>query len=102
MLTGDADEWKARAAKRPDAAPDWEPLLTWILVIALVLFIFFMIGGGPSTPQARRGSRGGGPWIIPGPSWPSGSGGFGGGFPDGGGFTGGGGSFGGGGASGSW
>jgi len=103
VLTGDADEWKARAAKRPDAAPDWGPVVAWILVIALVLFIFFMIGGASSTPQSRRRSRGvSGPWIIPGSSWSSGSGGFSGGGFSGGGFSGGGGSFGGGGASGSW
>ncbi len=102
VLTGDAEEWKARAAKRPDAAPDWGPVLTWILVIALILFIFFMIGGAASTPQSRRRSGSSGPWIIPGSSWSSGSGGFSGGGFSGGGFSGGGGSFGGGGSSGSW
>jgi uncharacterized protein len=101
VLTGDDAEWKARAAQRPDAAPDWGGLLTWILVIALILFIFWTIRGASSTPPSRRSRGSSGPWIIPGGSWSSGSGGFGGGF-SGGGFSGGGGSFGGGGSSGSW
>jgi uncharacterized protein len=102
VLTGDDAEWKARAEQRPDTEPDWGGLLTWILVIALILFIFWMIrGASSSTPQSRRSRGSSGPWIIPGGSWSSGSGGFGGGF-SGGGFSGGGGSFGGGGSSGSW
>jgi uncharacterized protein len=102
VLTGDDAEWKARAEQRPDAAPDWGGLLTWILVIALILFIFWTIRGASSaTPPSRRSRGTSGPWIIPGGSWASGSGGFGGGF-SGGGFSGGGGSFGGGGSSGSW
>jgi uncharacterized protein len=105
VLTGDAEEWKARAAPRPDTGPTWAgAVLIWLLAMALLLFMYWMIGGAVSTQQSRRRSRGAsGPWIIPGSGWSSGSGGFsGGGFSGGGGFTGGGGSFGGGGASGSW
>jgi len=103
VLTGDDAEWKARAEQRPDTAPDWGGLLTWILVIALILFIFWTIrGASSSTPQSRRSRGSSGPWIIPGGSWSSGSGGFSDGGFSGGGFSGGGGSFGGGGSSGSW
>jgi uncharacterized protein len=96
VLTGDADEWKQRAAQRPDTvtqSPSTQSDSIWpgiLLVLAgvviivlcamfagqLCLQLLFMVlssGGGRSS-----GSSGGG------------------------GFSGGGGSFGGGGASGSW
>jgi uncharacterized protein len=114
VLTGDAEEWKARAAQRPDETPAWSSVLTFILLVAVILIIFLMIGAA-SAPGARRRGRYG-PWAgAPGPFWGSGSsggfsgggdssgGGFsGGGDSSGGGFSGGGGSFGGGGSSGSW
>jgi uncharacterized protein len=102
VLTGDAEEWKARAAQRPDETPDWVPLLTFVLIIVVILIVALMLGAA-ATPGARRRSRYG-PWVGgPGPFWSSGSsGGFSGGGSFDGGFSGGGGSFGGGGASGSW
>jgi len=97
VLTGDAEEWKALAAQRPDETPAWSSVLMFILLVAVILIIFLMIGAA-SAPGARRRGRYG-PWVgAPGPFWGSGSsGGF-----SGGGFSGGGGSFGGGGSSGSW
>jgi uncharacterized protein len=100
----DAEEWKARAKKRPDD----QPTVVDLLALALFLFVLVMIvrslarsgrGYAQSDPRSRRGSRGPifipvpGPWGSSGSSWSGGSGG---------GFSGGGGSFGGGGASGSW
>jgi uncharacterized protein len=104
VLTGDAEEWKQRAAHRPDATPDWGSLLIFILIVAVFLIIFFSMARSAAPRRGRRW----GPWIVvPGPSsggsWGGGSGGgsWGGGFSDGG-FSGGGGDFGGGGSSGSW
>ena len=103
VLTGDAEEWKQRAAKRPDATPDWASILLIIFVIFIFFLVFSMMVGAASRAQPG-GRRRGSPWIvIPGgsDSWSSGSGGgsWGGG---GGSWGGGGGSFGGGGSSGSW
>jgi uncharacterized protein len=96
----DAEEWKARAKKRPD---DQSSLVDF-LALALFLFIFLMVvrsvarqgrGYARTGPAWRRG----GPIFIPIPgSWES----SGSSWSGGGGFSGGGGSFGGGGASGSW
>jgi uncharacterized protein len=102
VVSGDAEEFKRRAAQRPDKTPQGVDIMTLIL-IAFVLFAIFsaMRGSGPGGGARgyRRGSGYGGPIFIPsGGSWSSGS--SGGGF--GGGFSGGGGSFGGGGSSGSW
>jgi uncharacterized protein len=101
VLTGDAEEWKLRAAKqRPDQMPDWVA----IVLIIFVIFIFFMVFSMMvNASRAQPGKRGrGSPWIVipsdSGSSWSSGSGGG----SWGGGFSGGGGSFGGGGSSGSW
>lgn len=95
VVSGDAEEFKRRAAQRPDDAPEGVDIATVILIIVIFLVIFSILnnqGGG----TGRRGSRGyAGPIFIPsGGSWSSGS--------DSGGFSGGGGSFGGGGSSGSW
>jgi uncharacterized protein len=102
VLTGDAEEWKQRAAKRPDQTPDWASILLIIFIIFIFLLVFSMMVGAASRAQPgarRRGS----PWIVipSGSDWSSGSGGgsWGGG---GGSWGGGGGSFGGGGSSGSW
>jgi uncharacterized protein len=102
VVSGDAEEYKRRAAQRPDRAPQGVDTATFVLVL-LVIFVIFSImrrsgGGGPGI--GRRGGGFAGPIFIPsGGSWSSGS--SGGGF-GGGGFSGGGGSFGGGGSSGSW
>jgi uncharacterized protein len=101
----DADEWKARAKRRPDDQPGFADLL--IFLFFLVIFFMIVRSIARSRPtrigQGRRGGWGG-PIFVPMPgswdsrdsSWGGSSGGFGGGF------SGGGGSFGGGGASGSW
>src|SRR5581483_11099168 len=92
VLTGDAEEWKQRAAKRPEATSNWSAALLIIIVIAVIA----------NTPPTPPGRRRGSPWIVipsgsgSGSSWSSGSGGG----SWGGGFSGGGGSFGGGGSSG--
>jgi uncharacterized protein len=104
VVSGDAEEFKRRAAQRPDNTPQGVDILTLIL-IAFVLFAIFsaMRGSGPGGGgRAYRRSGYPGPIFIPsGGSWSSGSSGssWGG---SGGGFSGGGGSFGGGGSSGSW
>jgi uncharacterized protein len=108
VLTGDAEEWKQRAAKRPDPELPWGTILILILALAMFAVVFAMIVGAmPSQPRNRR-RRSASPWSSD-PWWTGSSGGFsGGGFSGGsggfggGGFGGGGGSFGGGGASGSW
>jgi uncharacterized protein len=101
VLSGDAEEWKQRAAQRPDPKPNWSGITGILLLFLIFVLISFIIGGASS--QQVRGRRRRGVWIG---GWPAGSGsswssGSGGGF-SGGGFSGGGGSFGGGGASGSW
>jgi uncharacterized protein len=100
VLTGDAEEWKQRAAKRPDPAPGVSDFLITLLIIVVVIVVLRMMSN--SVRRRGPGAVVWGPW---GPAGSSGSGGGwsgGGGFSDGGGFSGGGGSFGGGGASGSW
>jgi uncharacterized protein len=105
VLTGDADEWKARAAQRPDTTSGpagFGDILTMLLLLGVFWLIFRMMVGriGANAQNRRRGSPG---VIVWGPTWGGGSGGGGfGGGGFGGGFSGGGGSFGGGGASGSW
>jgi len=97
VLTGDAEEWKQRAAKRPDPPLPGGTILILILALAMFAVVFAMIVGAmPRQPNGRR-RRSASPWGS-GPWWTGSSGGFSGG----GGFGGGGGSFGGGGASGSW
>jgi uncharacterized protein len=106
VLTGDAEEWKQRAAKqRPDEMPDWVSVLLILLVVFIFFMVFSMMAGAASRAQRDGRGRGrGSPWIVipsgSGSSWSSGSGG--GSWGGGGGFSGGGGSFGGGGSSGSW
>src|SRR5712692_5800025 len=97
VLTGDAEEWKQRAAKRPDSTAGWATLLVFVLVFGLIGFVFFMVAGGKvNDRKGRRGGSSGSVWSGgsgSGSSWSSGSSGD---------FSGGGGSFGGGGSSGSW
>jgi uncharacterized protein len=104
VMSGDAEEFKRRAAQRPDNRSNGIDIGTLILLAIIIFIIFMSIRGGGSGgfgPGGRRRRGYNGPVFIPsGGSWSSGSsGGFGGG---GGGFSGGGGSFGGGGSSGSW
>ena len=100
VLSGDAAEWKQRAAHRPDPTPPWGSMLIVLLAMGAFFVVFIMIVGAmPNTSRTRRRGRSGIGWLAgSGSSWSSGSGYSGGG----GGFSGGGGSFGGGGASGSW
>jgi uncharacterized protein len=106
VVSGDAEEFKRRAAQRPDNTPQGVDIVTLIL-IAFVLFAIFSAmrgsGGGMGMGRgARRGGYGGPVFIPSGGSWSSGSSGSSWGGSGGGGFSGGGGSFGGGGSSGSW
>jgi uncharacterized protein len=108
VLTGDAEEWKQRAAKRPDPELPWGTILILILALAMFAVVFAMIVGAMPSDRRSRRRRSASPWSSD-PWWTGSSGGFsGGGFSGGGGgfggggFGGGGGSFGGGGASGSW
>jgi uncharacterized protein len=104
VLSGDAEEFKQRAAQRPDAAPRSISFGTVLAVLVVIWVIFWLVR--QSAMQSGWGRRrrssfwgtgwssgsSGGDWSG-GSSWSSGSGG---------GFSGGGGSFGGGGSSGSW
>jgi uncharacterized protein len=101
VLTGDAEEYRQRAAKTSSRAESPDDLF---LTIVIVIFILVMLWNIYRSIRAARtqgaGRRSGSGWYIPsgssgGSSWGSGSSG-------GGGFSGGGGSFGGGGSSGSW
>jgi uncharacterized protein len=112
VLTGDAAEWKQRAAKRPDTHVGWHwsPFLTVILLFWVFVLIYGILSGVLENRRKKRRwsddftwSRGSGAEYLPGSSSDSGSFSSGGGFSgSSGGFSGGGGSFGGGGASGSW
>jgi uncharacterized protein len=98
VLTGDAEEWKQRAAKRPDTvstAPSTQSDSVWpgivIVLVVVGIIVACLIWGGAFCQLiiqllfmvlSSSGGRGGG--------------------SSGGGFSGGGGSFGGGGASGRW
>jgi uncharacterized protein len=103
VLSGDAEEFKKRAAARPQ--PTASEGLGSFLPIAIFFGIWLLMY---LSARRRRRSRWGG-WIFPGGGgWSSGGGWGGGGWSSGsgggfgGGFSGGGGSFGGGGASGRW
>jgi uncharacterized protein len=99
VLTGHAEEFKQRAAKRTDPVPQGFDIGTLVLLIVIFIVVAWLVSRSGSAPR-RRGIWGAGaaPVFFPGSSsggsWSSGS--------DGGGFSGGGGSFGGGGSSGSW
>jgi uncharacterized protein len=106
VLTGDAEDFKRRAAEAdnpPAGAAGWGQFIFIILFIGLWLYF--------ASRSRRRGRYSNLPWIVPmgggfGNRGGWGGGGFGGGGwgggSGGGGFSGGGGSFGGGGASGRW
>ena len=103
IASGDAEEYKRRAAQRPENVSGGIDAVTLIFVVIVVLVFLWHIRngmhGGP--PGARRRGGYSGPVFIPsGGSWSSGS--SSGSSDSGGGFSGGGGSFGGGGSSGSW
>jgi uncharacterized protein len=114
VLTGDAAEWQQRAAKRPEATPNWVPIIVLVLVLGTFVLVFIMIVGSmPGRPTDHRRGRRRPTWSTGySPSWSSGtsgglsdswgSSGSSGSSGDSGFSGGGGGSFGGGGASGSW
>jgi uncharacterized protein len=108
VLTGDAAEWKARAAKRPNPAPTWDPFMVLFLLFFAGVLVYIIMGAAYGGRKKRRWSDDFVWSSGPGTSWTpdSSSGGFSGGGDfsggGGGGFSGGGGDFGGGGASGSW
>ncbi len=100
-LSGNAEEFKERAAKRPDVAPQGVDVGSIILLIVIFIIVISMMSrGGGSGARRRRGAWA--PVAIPGGGWGGGWGGGSSGGSSGGGFSGGGGSFGGGGSSGSW
>ena len=107
VLTGDAAEWKARAAKRPNPAPTWDPFMVLFLLFFAGVLVYIVMGAAYGGRKKRRWSDDFVWSSGPGTSWTpdsssggsSGGGDFSGG---GGGFSGGGGDFGGGGSSGSW
>jgi uncharacterized protein len=110
VLSGDADDFKRRAAERDSRPSGGEGfgLFTLVLFILIIwLSVYLQRAQQQAYGRGRRRSRwgpivGGG---AAGGGWPGGgwsSGGSGGGYSGGGGFSGGGGSFGGGGSSGSW
>src|SRR5262245_46676352 len=104
VLTGDADEWKRRAATSGSGrgdAPNPLVAVLFVLLFGAIFLIIIMVSVGPrAMPGSRR--RDTTYW------WPTDTGGSGWSSPDfgssggGGGFSGGGGDSGGGGASGSW
>jgi uncharacterized protein len=94
VLTGDAEEWRHRAAQRPDSTPNGTSVLLIIFLVIVFVLVFKVMAGAAANDRRRRRSPWIGGWTTgSGSSWSSGSGG---------GFSGGGGSFGGGGSSGSW
>jgi uncharacterized protein len=96
VLSGQAAEYKQRAARRPDASVPAIDLGTVILFLLIAFVILRSMRRSTVRPSRRGGLWGGGPIFLPG------SGGSWGGGSSGGGFSGGGGSFGGGGSSGRW
>jgi uncharacterized protein len=109
VLSGDAEEFKRRAAKQDSRPSGGEGFSTLALVLIFLAFwLFIMLRSWRRELSGRRRRRSG--WWGPATTggWASGSGGgwpSGGGWSSGdsgGGFSGGGGSFGGGGASGDW
>jgi uncharacterized protein len=103
VLSGDAEDFKKRAAERgarPSGAQGLSAFTIVLIILAIWLFLFLR-----ASQQRRLAPRRRSDWVWgpAGGGWSSGSSGggsFGGG--SGGGFSGGGGSFGGGGSSGSW
>jgi uncharacterized protein len=102
VLTGDAEEYKQRAAKASERSDSPDDLFLMIVIVIFILSMLWSIYRSIQAKQLTPGRRGrDSGWYIPssggssGGSWSSGSSG-------GGGFSGGGGSFGGGGSSGSW
>jgi uncharacterized protein len=106
VLSGDADDFKRRAAERDSRPRGSEGISLFTLAfVILIIWLFIYLQRAQQQGPGRRQSRwgpivgGGVPGGWSGGGWSSGGSGSGSG---GGGFSGGGGSFGGGGSSGSW
>lgn len=102
VLSGDADDFKRRAAERDSRPQGGEGIsLFTIVLVILIIWLFSHLQRARLQASGRRRSRWG---PIVGGGVPGGwsGGGWSGGGSGGGGFSGGGGSFGGGGSSGSW
>jgi uncharacterized protein len=105
VLSGDAEDFKKRAAEHSGRPSGGEGMSLFVFVIVILVIWFLIFRAQSSQQRVGRRSRSGPIFLPPigGGGWPSGSGSGGGwGGGSGGGFSGGGGSFGGGGSSGSW
>jgi len=109
VLSGDAAEWKQRAAKRPEPQSGWSPFLILVLMFQGYVVVYIIVGSILGARKKRRWSDdftwspgSGAEWLPTTTSGADSSGSSGGGFSGDSGFSGGGGSFGGGGASGRW
>ncbi len=103
VLSGDAEDFKRRAAKQRDESSESEDMVS-LLFVLLILAVWIFLFMRRSQRQDYSGRRRTSGWIpMGGATYPGGwSGGGWSSGGSGGGFSGGGGSFGGGGASGSW
>src|SRR5712692_6637609 len=64
VLSGDAAEWKQRAAHRPDPTPPWGSMLIVLLAMGAFFVVFIMIiGAMPNTSRTRRRGRSGIGWL---------------------------------------
>ena len=70
VLTGDAEEWKQRAAQRPDPQSNWSSLIPLVLLLFLFGLIFFFIIDASRRSKGRHPGGGVTPWIG---GWSSGS-----------------------------
>jgi uncharacterized protein len=112
VLSGDAEDFKQRAAQRPDTGTGLNSTLIWLAVFGFIGFVFIMIVIAirqDLNKPFKRGRSSAAPWMdsssSSSSSSSSGSSSWGSSSSSGsssGGFSGGGGSFGGGGSSGSW
>jgi uncharacterized protein len=101
VLTGDAEEWKQRAARQPRTNDGWQVGLGFFVMLLAFGLVMLLVRRDLARLAQKPGRHGSIAWAPTSSdsSWSSGSGG---GSSDSGGFSGGGGDFGGGGASGSW
>src|SRR6202022_2292700 len=54
VLTGDAAEWKQRAAHRPDPTPSWGTMLIVLLAMGAFFVVFIMIVGDMTNARSSR------------------------------------------------
>jgi uncharacterized protein len=103
VLSGDAPEFKKRAAQQADRSGSTTNVSSFLFVLLFIFVWWWIFSRSVRRSRYASQSRRSG-WLIPpvGGGWSGGGWSSGGGFGGGGGFSGGGGSFGGGGSSGSW